>query len=55
MYGFNPWADQLDHINRIVAETGENEATILRKLIDEALIARRRKTADDELGSESSS
>lgn len=49
MYGFNPWADQLDDINRIVAESGQNEATVLRKLIDEALIARRRKRADEEL------
>lgn len=50
MYGFNPYADQVDHINRIVAQSGENEATVLRKLIDEALIARRRKVADEELG-----
>lgn len=50
MYGFNPYADQVDHINRIVAQSGENEATVLRKLIDEALIGRRRKVADDELG-----
>ena len=49
MYGFNPWVDQLDDINRIVAESGENEATVLRKLIDEALIARRQKVANDML------
>lgn len=49
MYGFNPYADQVDNINRIVAQSGENEATVLRKLIDEALIARRRKIADEEL------
>ena len=49
MYGFNPWVDQLDDINRIVAESGENEATVLRKLIDEALIARRQKVANDAL------
>ena len=53
MYGFNPYADQVDHINRIVAQSGENEATVLRKLIDEALIARRRKIADEELGTKS--
>lgn len=50
MYGFNPYSDQVDHINRLVAQSGENEATVLRKLIDEALIARRRKVADEELG-----
>lgn len=50
MYGFNPYADQVDNINRIVAQSGENEATVLRKLIDEALIGRRRKVADEELG-----
>lgn len=49
MYGFNPWVDQLDDINRIVAESGENEATVLRKLIDEALIARRHKVVNDAL------
>jgi hypothetical protein len=49
MYGFNPFADQVDYINRLVAESGQTEATVLRKLIDEALIARRRKAADDEL------
>jgi len=48
-YGFNPFADQVDYINRLVAESGENEATVLRKLIDEALIARRRKSVDEEL------
>ena len=50
MYGFNPWVDQLDAINQIVAETGEKESTILRKLVDEALVERRRKIADAELG-----
>lgn len=50
MYGFNPYLDQLDEINRIVAESGANEATVLRKLIDEALVARRRSVADKELG-----
>ena len=37
MFGFNPWVDQLDDINQIVSESGENEATVLRKLVDEAL------------------
>src|SRR5215831_13323543 len=49
MYGFNPYADQVDDINRLVAESGQNEATVLRKLLDEALITRRRKAADAEL------
>src|SRR4051812_45091554 len=50
MYGFNPYADQVDSINLLVAESGQNEATVLRQLIDEALIMRRRKAAEDELG-----
>lgn len=49
MYGFNPWVDQIDHVTQIVAESGQTEATVLRKLIDEALVARRRKAADAEL------
>jgi hypothetical protein len=49
MYGFNPWVDQIDHITQIVAESGQTEATVLRKLIDEALIARHRKAAEAEL------
>jgi hypothetical protein len=48
-YGFHPWVDQVDAIDLIVKETGLKESTILRKLIDEALFARRRKIADDEL------
>lgn len=53
-YGFNPWVDQFDAISQIMADAGEKESTVLRKLIDEALIARRRKTADKELAVESS-
>ena len=49
MYGFNPWVDQIDQVNLIVSQSGQNESTVLRKLLDEALIARRRKAADDEL------
>ena len=45
MYGFNPWADQVDAINVIITKTSEKEATILRKLVDEALTARRLKEA----------
>lgn len=48
MYGFNPFADQVASIDQLVAQSGENEATVLRKLIDEALIARRKKTSDEE-------
>jgi hypothetical protein len=49
MYGFNPYVDQLDAINRIVAESGVKEAVVLRKLVDEALYARRRKEFDKQL------
>ena len=44
MYGFNPWMDQIDTINQIMKETGETtESVLLRKLVDEALAARRKK------------
>jgi hypothetical protein len=44
MYGFSPWVDQIDTINQIMKETGENnESELLRKLVDEALSARRKK------------
>ena len=49
MYGFNPWVDQIDDVNRLVAESGLKESVVLRKLLDEALAARRRKAVDDEL------
>lgn len=43
-YGFNPWVDQIDAINQMMTETGERtESVLLRKLIDEALEARRKK------------
>src|SRR5260370_39604044 len=43
-YGFNPWVDQVDAINQIMEEAGEKaESVVLRKLIDEALSARRKK------------
>lgn len=43
-YGFNPWVDQVDAINQIMKETGERtESVLLRKLVDEALEARRTK------------
>jgi hypothetical protein len=45
MYGFNPWVDQIDTINQIMTETGEKtESVLLRKLVDEALAARRKKS-----------
>ena len=44
-YGFNPWMDQIDTINQIMRETGEKkESVLLRKLVDEALDARRKKS-----------
>src|SRR5215813_10153194 len=44
-YGFNPWMDQIDAINQIMRETGEKtESVLLRKLIDEALAARRKNS-----------
>ena len=54
VYGFNPWMDQLDAINQIIADTGEKESTVLRKLIDEALTARHRRIADQDLAEPSS-
>ena len=43
-YGFNPYMDQIDTINQIMKGTGEKtESALLRKLIDEALAARRKK------------
>jgi hypothetical protein len=47
-YGFHPWVDQVDAIDLLVAETGEKESIILRRLVDEALKARRLKLAEPE-------
>jgi hypothetical protein len=45
VYGFSPWVDQVDAINQIMKVTGErNESALLRKLVDEALDARRKKS-----------
>lgn len=55
MYGFNPWADQVDAINVIITKTSEKEATILRQLVDEALVARRLKQAGTDVEQQSSS
>src|SRR6185503_15903468 len=50
VYGFSPWVDQVDAINQIMKDTGERtESAILRKLIDEALDARRKKRQSDPL------
>ena len=49
MYGFHPWQDQVDAVDLIVKETGMSESIVLRKLLDEALVARRRLIADQEL------
>lgn len=44
-YGFNPYIDQIDTINQIMKGTGEKtESAILRKLVDEAIAARRSKS-----------
>jgi|SRR5215216_136732 len=45
VHGFSPWVDQVDAINQIMKDTGErNESALLRKLVDEALNARRKKS-----------
>ena len=50
IYGFNPWADQVHAIHQIMEATGEkSESIILRDLIDEALVARRRKSPTAEV------
>lgn len=49
MYGFHPWQDQVDAIDLIVKDTGVSESIVLRKLVDEALVARRRQIADEEV------
>src|SRR5688572_13524689 len=53
-YGFNPWMDQIDTINQIMKETGETtESVLLRKLVDEALAARKKKSQSLPLTEES--
>ena len=45
VYGFSPWVDQVDAVNQIMKQTGETtESVVLRKLLDEALEARRQKS-----------
>ena len=56
VYGFSPWVDQVDAINQIMKDTGErNESSVLRKLVDEALDARRNKSRSAPLIEESDS
>lgn len=50
IYGFKPWVDQVDAIDQIMKDTGERtESAVLRKLVDEALDARRKKRQSDPL------
>ena len=50
VYGFSPWVDQVDAINQIMKDTGErNESALLRRLVDEALDARRKKSQSSPL------
>jgi len=45
IYGFSPYVDQIDAINQIMKQTGEKtESVLLRKLVDEALVARLKKS-----------
>jgi hypothetical protein len=54
VYGFSPWVDQVDAINQIMRDTGERtESALLRKLVDEALEARRKKIRSAPLTEES--
>ena len=54
VYGFSPWVDQVDAINQIMKDTGDkNESALLRKLVDEALDARRTKIRSAPLTEES--
>jgi len=54
VYGFSPWVDQVDAINQIMKDTGDkNESALLRKLVDEALDARRKKIRSTPLTEES--
>ena len=54
VYGFSPWVDQVDAINQIMQDTGDkNESALLRKLVDEALDARRKKIRSAPLTEES--
>src|SRR5687767_5739184 len=43
VYGFSPWVDQVDAINHMKDIGERNESSVLRKLVDEALDARRKE------------
>jgi hypothetical protein len=47
-YGFHPWRDQVDAIDQLVKKSGTKEAIVIRKLIDEALVARSRQGVHQE-------
>jgi len=50
IYCFKPWVDQVDAVDQIMKDSGERtESTVLRKLVDEALDARRKKRQSDPL------
>ncbi len=54
VYGFSPWVDQVNAINQIMNDTGErNESAVLRKLVDEALDTRRKKSQSAPLAEKS--
>jgi hypothetical protein len=54
VYGFSPWVDQVDAINQIMKETAERtESALLRKLVDEALEARRKNRLSGNVTEES--
>jgi len=54
IYGFSPWVDQVNAIDQIMEDIGErNESAVLRKLVDEALDARRKKGRSAPLTEES--
>jgi len=55
VYGFSPWVDQVDAFNQIMKVTGErNESALLRKLVDEALDGRRKRSQSAPLLTEKS-
>jgi excisionase family DNA binding protein len=54
IYAFQPWQDQINGIDQIVKDSGLEESIVLRKLVDEALIARQHKIANRQPGTKSS-
>jgi excisionase family DNA binding protein len=43
IYAFQPWQDQITSIDQIINDRGVETSIVLRKLVDEALIARNSK------------